>query len=142
MTTTSEPWYRAGLRFACRQCGACCTGAPGYVWLRPGEGAAIAAHLKLAPAAFGAAHTRTVDGRESLVEKPGGDCVFFARGPVRCLVYPVRPVQCRTFPFWPDILRRREHWDRTADGCPGMGKGRLFGAAEVRALDEDDAADD
>ena len=29
----AEPWYRDGLRFACTRCGACCTGAPGYVWV-------------------------------------------------------------------------------------------------------------
>ena len=33
MTADSPEWYRDGLRFECTRCGACCTGAPGYVWV-------------------------------------------------------------------------------------------------------------
>ena len=39
-----EPWYQDGLRFQCTRCGACCTGAPGYVWVNDEELVAIAAH--------------------------------------------------------------------------------------------------
>ena len=35
MDSPAEPWYRDGLRFECTRCGACCTGAPGYVWVTP-----------------------------------------------------------------------------------------------------------
>jgi len=45
MLTT--PWYHAGLQFQCTQCGSCCTGAPGYVWINKEEIAALAAVLKL-----------------------------------------------------------------------------------------------
>ena len=31
------PWYRDGLAFSCTRCGACCTGAPGYVWVSAEE---------------------------------------------------------------------------------------------------------
>ena len=30
-------WYRDGLAFSCTRCGACCTGAPGYVWVSTEE---------------------------------------------------------------------------------------------------------
>ena len=30
---SNSPWYRDGLSFECTRCGACCTGAPGYVWV-------------------------------------------------------------------------------------------------------------
>ena len=48
---SAAPWYAAGLRFRCRRCGACCTGAPGYVWLEPADVAAIAPSLGMEPAA-------------------------------------------------------------------------------------------
>ena len=37
------PWYHEGLSFTCSQCGDCCTGAPGYVWVNNEEIAALAA---------------------------------------------------------------------------------------------------
>mgnify|MGYP003145583089 FL=1 len=37
-----EPWYRDGLHFSCTQCGNCCTGAPGVVWVDESEIKAIA----------------------------------------------------------------------------------------------------
>ena len=30
-------WYKDGLAFTCTQCGNCCTGGPGYVWLSDAE---------------------------------------------------------------------------------------------------------
>ena len=38
----TKPWYADGLRFACTQCGNCCTGEPGFVWVNDAEIAAIA----------------------------------------------------------------------------------------------------
>ena len=31
------PWYKDGLRFTCTQCGDCCSGGPGFVWLNTDE---------------------------------------------------------------------------------------------------------
>ena len=28
-----QPWYAEGLKFTCTQCGNCCTGGPGFVWI-------------------------------------------------------------------------------------------------------------
>jgi len=39
-----ELWYKPGLRFKCTECGACCTGAPGYVWISEKEIKAVAHH--------------------------------------------------------------------------------------------------
>ena len=41
-----QPWYDKGLRFSCSECGDCCTGAPGYVWVNKEEIAAIVGHLR------------------------------------------------------------------------------------------------
>ena len=39
---TAEPWYQDGLKFNCTQCGDCCTGAPGFVWVNQAEIEAMA----------------------------------------------------------------------------------------------------
>ena len=129
---SEAPWYAAGLRFGCRRCGACCTGAPGYVWLRPEEAAAIAARLGLDEAAFLARYTRRVLGGLSLREEDDGRCVFFEHGR-GCRVYEARPRQCRTWPFWPRIVATPAAWAREAADCPGMGSGELVGPTRSTA---------
>ncbi len=134
-----EPWYRNGLQFACTQCGDCCTGRPGYVWVNGEEVQRIAGFLQVSLAEFAKRYLRKVGSQVSLIEKPNGDCVFYSGG---CTVYPVRPVQCRTFPFWPEILRSEADWTEAATECPGMGRGRLYSAEQVARIrkGEGDAA--
>src|SRR3954468_12420002 len=121
----SEPWYRDGLRFTCTQCGHCCTGDPGFVWVNEEEIAALSKQIGEQQHVFEAVYTRTERGRVTLREKANGDCVFFdsARG---CTVYPVRPRQCRTWPFWESNLRTAADWERTERQCPGSGEGELI----------------
>jgi Fe-S-cluster containining protein len=133
-----EPWYRDGLRFTCTQCGHCCTGEPGFVWVTAEEIAAIAG-LRGEPVeevtalytrAVDVYHARSADRRQSLREKANGDCVFYdrARG---CTIYPVRPRQCRTFPFWESNVKTPKAWERTCASCPGSGHGELISAEEI-----------
>ena len=42
-----QAWYSEGLRFECTQCGACCSGEPGYVWVDEAEIAAMANEMKM-----------------------------------------------------------------------------------------------
>ncbi|MBA20067.1 MAG: YkgJ family cysteine cluster protein [Planctomycetota bacterium] len=128
---SSKPWYREGLSFSCTRCGDCCTGVPGYVWVEPTEIEALAKHLGLSVDSFGERYLRKVGRRYSLIEKPGGDCVFFDKG---CSVYPARPTQCRTFPFWRSNLKSERAWDEIADECPGIGQGKLFPVEEIEVL--------
>ena len=128
---SSKPWYREGLSFSCTRCGDCCTGAPGYVWVEPTEIDALAKHLGLSVDNFGERYLRKVGRRYSLIEKSGGDCVFFDKG---CSVYPARPTQCRTFPFWRSNLKSERAWDELADECPGIGQGKLFPVEEIEVL--------
>jgi len=126
-------WFDGGLRFSCTQCGNCCTGAPGYVWLSPPDEAAVAAHLGLATAEFRRRYTRLVGDLLSLVEKPNGDCVFLTDDH-RCAIQPVKPRQCLTFPFWPRLVASRAAWREAAEGCPGIGSGALFPADEIETI--------
>ena len=127
MTT---PWYQDGLRFTCTRCGHCCTGTPGYVWVTPGELAALAEFLGEPVAAVRAAYTRAAHGHRTLREKENGDCVFYDRG-AGCTVYPARPTQCRTWPFWESTTETPAAWERTEGVCPGSGQGELIPAEEI-----------
>lgn len=130
MTDSHAPWYQDGLAFSCTRCGACCTGAPGYVWVDLPEIARLAEHLGQSVDTFSARHVRRVGSRYSLVEHPNGDCVFWDRDS-GCTVYEARPTQCRTWPFWSENLETPEDWDRTRLACPGSGQGRVYSIDEI-----------
>ena len=72
-----SPWYRDGLAFTCTRCGDCCTGAPGYVWVTIEEMRRLAEFRGETVEAFAERFVRLVDDRFSLIEKPGGDCIFW-----------------------------------------------------------------
>jgi Fe-S-cluster containining protein len=125
------PWYRDGLSFTCTRCGACCTGAPGYVWVSPEEIAELAAFRGTSAAEFSKRFVRRVGKRYSLIEKPGGDCIFWDRQ-AGCTVYAARPVQCRTWPFWPENIETPAAWEAVQRVCPGSGKGQFFSLEEIQ----------
>lgn len=116
------PWYQDGLRFKCTECGKCCTGQPGFVWLTDQEMEAIASHLKISLQQFKIKYTRQRDNRYLLteIENKNGefDCVFLKDK--KCQVYPVRPKQCRTFPWWQHNLNSEESWKLAAKECEGI----------------------
>ena len=93
----------------------------------------MARYLGMEPGDFRRRHVRLIGQRRSLVERPGGDCVFLGEDR-RCLVHPVKPRQCITFPFWPRHVASRRAWTELARKCPGMDRGRLFAPAEVERL--------
>jgi len=125
-----EPWYRDGLSFACTKCGACCTGAPGYVWVTVDEMMKLAEFRGESLDEFTSRFVRKVGRRYSLIERPGGDCIFWD-AKAGCTVYPARPTQCRTWPFWEENVESPEDWERTTEICPGSGRGRLYSADEI-----------
>jgi Fe-S-cluster containining protein len=125
-----SPWYREGLAFACTRCGACCTGAPGYVWVSVEEIEQLARHRGQAVEEFSRQFVRRVGDHYSLIERPGGDCIFWD-AQAGCTVYEARPVQCRTWPFWPENVETPEDWEHITRICPGSGQGRHYTAAEI-----------
>ncbi len=154
---TDRPWYADGLDFTCTQCGNCCTGGPGYVWISKEEITRLAAHLRISPEETVQQYCRKIDGQFSLKERRSAaglyDCVFLkeTKAPLRgdgqvcqtiraCTVYPVRPLQCRTWPFWPENLVNKSAWNAAAKRCHGMNApGRSFSLDQVHGIR--DAAD-
>lgn len=128
-----EPWYADGLQFTCSQCGDCCTGAPGFVWVNQEEINALAAAKEMTVTAFEEQYVRKVGVRRSLTEYASGDCVFFDGKTRKCTVYEARPRQCKTWPFWDSNLRSPETWKQTCDVCPGSGTGELYQLDDIEA---------
>lgn len=130
----SEPqaWYHAGLRFACTQCGHCCTGEPGNVWVNDAEIHALADHLGVDEITFRERYTAERRRGVSLIEHANHDCIFWAPGR-GCTVYAMRPRQCRTWPFWRCNLGEPADWQAAAADCPGIDRGPVHDAATISA---------
>ncbi len=127
-------FLREGIRFACTQCGACCTGAPGKVRVNEADIAAISAFLGETPEQLRA----RVCKEDSLLlrERTNGDCVFFEDQ--RCQIHAVKPKQCRLYPFWFRNFRSEDAWARTCEACPGIGTGPVIPPDEIlRQVQED-----
>lgn len=125
LLSSDLPWYHEGLRFECTQCGNCCTGAPGFVWVTDDEVQAIATYLDKPVGEVRLLHTRPAKGKRSLTEFANGDCTYLDPHTRGCTIYPVRPAQCRTWPFWKSNIATPAAWQETCDGCPGAGHGTL-----------------
>ncbi|HXF29403.1 MAG TPA: YkgJ family cysteine cluster protein [Chlamydiales bacterium] len=115
-----EPWYKKGLNFKCTECGQCCTGGPGFVWVTEEEIAAMADLLQISVKDFKIKYVRKRGKRQSLNERKSDNfaCVFLKDK--KCLVYKARPEQCRTFPWWKENLESEESWKLAASTCEGI----------------------
>lgn len=127
-----DVWYSDGLRFECSQCGDCCTGAEGYVWVNQAEIDAMSARLQISSDVFEKQFVRRIGVRRSLTERSGGDCVLLDAETRGCTVYEDRPRQCRTWPFWNSNLKSAASWDEAAESCPGCNKGDLVPLEKIQ----------
>lgn len=126
------PWYKDGLKFQCSQCGDCCTGAPGFVWVNDEEIRALADEVLGGDVEkFEDEYVRKVGARRSLKEFSDGACVLFNNETRKCTVYESRPRQCKTWPFWDSNLKSPEDWAHTCEVCPGSGKGKLYSLQQI-----------
>ncbi len=132
MTNEQPPWYAPGLNFTCTQCGNCCTGGPGYVWVTEAELRAIAEYRGVSYGEVRYQDARPVGNDISLREHANGDCIYFDGQNRICTIYPVRPVQCRTWPFWDSNLISPETWQNLQPGCPGAGRGTFVALSEIQ----------
>lgn len=145
------PWYADGLRFECTECGNCCTGGPGYVWISDEEIGRLARHLGLSREETIERYCRRIGDRHSLQERRNSrgeyDCIFLRELPAEntspdevahrrrvCAIYEARPLQCRTWPFWAGNLATETNWRRAGVRCPGIGRGRVHTREEMEEL--------
>lgn len=137
MATNADKWYRQGLHFSCIECGNCCTGPPGYVWVCQEEIRLISQYIGRNDGRLAEGQLRRIGSRHSLTERPNGDCVFLERladGRRTCQVYPVRPLQCRTWPFWNSNLESPRSWAQAGRMCPGINCGQSYTLEQIEQL--------
>ena len=117
--TSGQPWFKDGLRFRCTECGECCTGSSGAVFVSKADLERLAGHLRLPVGTFVRRYTRISKGRRVLADGTGSrDCVFLKDK--KCSVYEARPTQCRTYPWWLRNLRDPQDWEEAARVCEGI----------------------
>lgn len=128
-----EYFFDRGIRFECLNCGACCTGEPGYVFVDERESIEISSFLGITKEVFVERFLYRVNDAYSIRECEDGRCLFYENG---CSIYPVRPMQCRTWPFWLENMRSHKLWQCVAGQCPGIGKGHRYSREEILEIIE------
>lgn len=120
----NEVWYKNGLRFQCQNCGDCCRGPGGYVWVTEEEAHELAKSLNMKFNQFAQHLLRHTPTGLALVDSKNGDCPLLLPDG-GCKVYASRPVQCRTWPWWDENLTSENRWNDAATRCPGMNRGTV-----------------
>src|SRR6476659_2092745 len=114
----TQPWFHEGLKFTCTQCGDCCTGEAGFVWVNREEMTRLAERIGVSIEDFERDYVRKVGSRFTLRERANGDCVLLHPETRGCTAYEDRPRQCRTWPFWSSNVRTPQTWAETCEACP------------------------
>jgi Fe-S-cluster containining protein len=132
------PWYVTGLHFECAECGECCSGpGEGYIWVARPEIELIADFLKISVGQLRRQYLKRVGLRTTIIEQcDTKDCIFLRKvdGRKKCMIYPVRPGQCRTWPFWSENLASPNAWNKTAQKCPGINRGKFYSYEQIQEI--------
>jgi Fe-S-cluster containining protein len=119
------------LRFECQPgCTNCCE-QQGFVYLTADDMQRIAEYVGMAAKDFERRYVYRTKHLLRLRVPRQQQCHFLRDG--GCSIHAVKPVQCRTFPFWPELIDDKREWKKTAQWCPGMGKGGLVQIEMARA---------
>ena len=132
-----KKWWSDGIRFECQGSGKCCMsrGQYGYVYLTLEDRQRLARHFGISTAEYTRTHCQKDEDLFRIgYEKASDDCVYLKGA--GCTVYEARPTQCRTWPFWPEVMTAKTWSKEVETFCPGIGKGRLYSAAEISAIIE------
>ncbi len=135
---SAQTWWSQGVRFECTGSGKCCTshGEYGYVFLTLEDRQRFAKFFQMRTSDFSRKYCARTKGVWHLRERPNNpDCLFLEKK--RCQVYEARPTQCRTWPFWPETMDAKTWKKEVVTFCPGVGKGPVRPASEIRATIEE-----
>jgi Fe-S-cluster containining protein len=136
MGTNMSFHYPEGLRFTCVKCGICCGDTAEktrHVLLNKIEAERIASATELPILEFASKIERNSGfAYEMKKTTEQGKCFFLAGK--KCRVYSQRPLICRFYPFELRPVENTKHEFRFTDECPGLGRGRTFGAEHFRKL--------
>jgi hypothetical protein len=97
----------------------------------------IADFLKMAVGQFRQKYLRRMGLRTTIIEhQTTKDCIFLQAGAdgKQCAIYSVRPCQCRSWPFWASNLASPGDWNKAAQKCPGINRGRLYSFEEIKKI--------
>jgi len=75
--------------------------------------------------------------RTTIIEQAGTkDCIFLEESATgrKCTIHPVRPSQCRSWPFWPDNLAGANSWNKAAQLCSGINRGRCYSFEKIQRI--------
>jgi Fe-S-cluster containining protein len=124
-----------GIRFECQPgCTECCT-QRGFVYLTEADVERAAAFLHMTPGAFEQKYVFRSKHLRRLRISQQTRCFFLRDG--GCAIHPAKPTQCRLFPYWPELLESKSEWKKTAQYCPGIGKGPLIQIETAHAQAEE-----
>jgi hypothetical protein len=124
-----------GLRFECQPgCTECCT-QRGFVYLTESDVERAAAYVRMTPEAFEQKYVYRSKHLRRLRISQETRCFFLQDG--GCTIHTVKPTQCRIFPYWPELMDDKREWLKTAQYCPGIGKGPLIQIENARAQAEE-----
>ena len=113
-----------GVRFTCQPgCIKCCD-QQGYVYLTEEDRKRAAKFLRMSAKAFEKKFLYRTPHQLRFRKPREKQCPFLLED--GCSIHPAKPTQCRTFPFWPELVEDRAAWNKTAQFCPGIGKGPLI----------------
>ena len=122
----------AGLRFECQPgCTECCR-QQGFVYLTEADITRAAKFVGLSARTFERRYVYRTRNKLRLRMPRDSQCHFLVDH--GCSIHPAKPAQCRVFPFWPALVDSRREWKKTAQYCPGIGKGPLIQIEIAREL--------
>jgi Fe-S-cluster containining protein len=120
------------MKFECqRGCTKCCE-QQGFVYLTEDDISRLAAYLGLSKAKFEKRYVYRTKNLRRLRVPRHAQCEFLKED--GCSVHPAKPLQCSTFPFWPELVGNKKNLRKTAEWCPGIGKGDLVNIQLARSI--------
>lgn len=130
-------FYKNGIKFICRECGACCANpekTEACLYLSMDDIKNISMYMNISLRDFKNNYTLQKDSY-IILKEPDEDCLFLENN--RCKIYPVRPAQCRAWPFWESMLNIKSWKESVRSICKGIGNGKLYSCKDIEYISKE-----